>query len=229
MRNGGQDQRCNSKHPLTMCMYKCVYVHMWCECVCVQRRPQFPQCTVHYDFRGTMRLYGRFLPPRTYPLVVPYVTPALMVCLEVDTPYTINVRRDATLPFYFMQRARWDMCHYFRATIFLVTNGTCDVPLLERAGRIIHVAFVFVKTLTKRCFPTWRPFNLHSRRLVWDNLVFSRRRPSAFYCHVLLYRECQSSRYYCLYNIISVANSKMHLCAELNKTYNYIQVKIWII
>lgn len=49
--------------------------------------------TVHYDFRGTMRLYGRFLPPRSYPLVVPYVTSDLMVCLEVDIPCTINVRR----------------------------------------------------------------------------------------------------------------------------------------
>jgi len=48
-----------------------------------------------------------------------------------------------------------------------------DVPLLERAGGIIHVAFVFVKTLTKRCLPAWRPFHLHSRRLVRDNLVLA--------------------------------------------------------
>lgn len=161
----------------------------------LQHHPQFPRCTVHYDFRGTMRLYGRFPPPKSYPLVVLYVTPVLMVCLEADISYhTINRSRGATLAFYFMQRARRDMCHYFRATIFLVTptaRATCrysNVP----PSRIIHVAFVFVKTLTKRCLPTWRPFNLHSCRLVWDNLVFSRDGdPSPFYRHVLLYRKCQ--------------------------------------
>jgi len=131
----------------------------------LRHRPQFPRCTARYDFRGTMRLYGRFPPPpESYPLVLPYVTPVLMACLEADISYhTINRSRGATLPFYFMQRARRDMCHYFRATIFLVTptaRATCrysNVP----PSRIIHVAFVFVKTLTKRCLPTWRPFNLH--------------------------------------------------------------------
>lgn len=154
-----------------------------------------------------MRLYGRFSPLHSYPLVVPYVTPTLMVCLEADTPYTINVV--PTLPFYFMQRARWDMCHYFRATIFLVTNGTCDGPLLERAARIIHVAFVFVKTLTKRWRPTWRPFNLHSRCLVWDNLVYSRRCDPLSFIATCCSHKCQKVLDY-RYYIIFVARSQKY-------------------
>jgi len=78
------------------------------------------------------------------------------------------------------------------------------VPLLERAAGIIHVAFVFVKTLTKRCLPAWRPFHLHSRRLVRDNLVFAATSPAngelsplslslSLYRHVLLYRECRNT------------------------------------
>lgn len=129
----------------------------------------------------TLWTIPRPLPPQSYPpLVVPYVTPILMVCLEADISYhTINRSRSATLPFYFMQRARRDICHYFRATIFLVTPTARATRRYSNVppSRIIHVAFVFVKTLTKRCLPTWRPFNLHSRRLVWDNLVSSRRRP----------------------------------------------------
>lgn len=149
-------------------------------------------------------------PPVLHPLVLPYVTPVLMVRLEADISYhTIN--RGATLPFYFMQRARRDMCHYFRATIFLVTptaRATCrysNVP----PSRIIHVAFVFVKTLTKRCLPTWRPFNLHSRRLVWDNLVFSRRRPLSFIATCCSITNAEAlSRYYYRYNVILVPELK---------------------
>lgn len=122
-------------------------------------------------------------------------------------PYTINVV--PTLPFYFMQRARWDMCHYFRATIFLVTNGTCDGPLLERAARIIHVAFVFVKTLTKRWRPTWRPFNLHSRCLVWDNLVYSRRCDPLSFIATCCSHKCQKVLDY-RYYIIFVARSQKY-------------------
>lgn len=69
------------------------------------------------------------------------------------------------------------MCHYFvSATIFLVTpDDTCERrTLLERAAGIIHVAFVFVKTLTKRCFPTWRPFNLHFAAVSFGITSFSR-------------------------------------------------------
>lgn len=131
---------------------------------------------------------------------------------------TPSTYADATLPFCFMQRARWDMCHYFRATIFLVTNGTCDVPLLERAGEIIHVAFVFVKTLTKRCFPTWRPFNLHSRRLVWDNLVFSTTAFSLLLPRVALSRMLKVSVLLLVILFLSWIQRQIHLYAYTKHT-----------
>lgn len=157
------------------------------------------------------------LPPQSYPpLVVFYVTPVLMVCLEADISYhTINRSRSATLPFYFMQRARRDICHYFRATIFLVTPTARATRRYSNVppSWIIHVAFVFVKTLTKRCLPTWRLFNLHSRRLVWDNLVFSRRRPLPFIatCCSIANAKALSlslSLYYYRYNVILVPEFK---------------------
>lgn len=96
------------------------------------------------------------------------------------------------------------------------TNGTCNRRRYSNVppSRIIHVAFVFVKTLTKRCLPTWRPFNLHSRRLVWDNLVFSRRRPlSLLLPRVALSRNAKAlSRYYYHYNVILVPEFKDTPC-----------------
>lgn len=50
--------------------------------------------------RGTMKLYGRDS-PLSYPLVLPYVTPALMVCLEADTPCTPSALARRKLDFTF--------------------------------------------------------------------------------------------------------------------------------
>lgn len=173
-----------------------------------------------------MRLYGRSLLPPSSVLSSPCSslrdTGVLMVCLEADISYhTINRSRSTTLPFYFMQRARQDICHYFRATIFLVTPTARATRRYSNVppSRIIHVAFVFVKTLTKRCLPTWRLFNLHSHRLVWNNLVFSRRRPlSLLLPRVALSRmpklSLSLSLYYYRYNIILVPEFKDTLVSD---------------
>lgn len=92
-----------------------------------------------------MRLYGRFSPPRSYPLVVPYVTPALMVCLEADTPYTISVSGAAArLCLSTLCNAHGETCVIIFAQLSSrLPGGTCDVPLLERAAGKIHLLHLF--------------------------------------------------------------------------------------